>query len=135
MNGAQLTAYSGDPSASGEAHGHGHRHKQGFFAQWKKLLGLDTFLATAQDGLEGRSRRRRGQNQFSRGIVTNCRDFWCDPAPLFGRREAGAAMLDGNIVNYARMYEIPPRMKARRPRGSGQDDTVVYTSIDSDSVV
>jgi len=133
MDGAQLM--SGGPDASGESHGHGHHHTEGFFAQWKKLLGLDTFLATAQDGLESRNRHRRGRNPFSRGLVTNCKDFWCDPAPLLGRREAGAAMLDGEAVNYARMYEIPPRMKARRSRGNGNDDTVVYTSVDSDSVV
>jgi len=131
MNGAQLTGLD----TSEGPHGHGHHHKQGFFAQWKKLLGLDTFLATAQDGLESRNRHRRGQNAFSRGIITNCKDFWCDPGPLFGRREDGAAMLDGNVVNYAWMYELPPRMKARRSRGNGNDDTVVYTSVDSDSVV
>ncbi|MCJ1249924.1 palmitoyltransferase akr1 [Trapelia coarctata] len=131
MNGAQLAG----PDASGESYGHGHHHREGFFAQWKKLLGLDTFLVTAQDGLEGRNRHRRGQNAFSQGIITNCRDFWCDPAPLFGRRDDGAAMLGGTVVNYARMYELPPRMKAHRSRGNGNDDTVVYTSVDSDSVV
>jgi hypothetical protein len=28
-------------------------------------------------------------------------------------------MLDGEIVNYTRMYETPPRMKLRRPREDG----------------
>lgn len=133
MDGAQLT--SGGPDATSDPHGHGHHHKEGFFAQWKKLLGLDTFLATAQDGLESRNRHRRGQNPFSRGVITNCKDFWCDPAPFLGRRESGAAMLDGDVVNYARMYEVPPRMRARRSRGNGNDDTMIYTSVGSDSVV
>ncbi|KAL8903212.1 MAG: hypothetical protein Q9207_004078 [Kuettlingeria erythrocarpa] len=84
--------------------------KQGYFAQWQKLLGLDTFIATAT----GRSGRRKRGNPFSRGIVTNCRDFWFDPAPYFGRRENGAAMLDGEVINYTRMYETPSRMRISR---------------------
>jgi len=49
-------------------------------------------------------------------VVRNCKDFWCDPAPYFGKRQTGAAMLDGEVVNYTRMYETPPRMKMTRPR-------------------
>ncbi|MCJ1286980.1 palmitoyltransferase akr1 [Xylographa opegraphella] len=132
MGGAQL-----DPPISGShGHGHGydHHHKEGYFAQWKKLLGLDTFLATAQDGLEGSRRSRRRHNPYSRGVVINCKDFWCDPAPVFGKRNSGAAMLDGQVVNYARLYETPLRMKAHRLRddggGGGQ-----YHSVDDDNVV
>jgi len=40
--------------------------------------------------------------------------FWCDPAPVFGKRGGGSAMLGGEIVDYYRMYEAPLRM-----RGSG----------------
>ena len=119
MAGAQLL-HSSMP------HGHSHpHHHEGCFAQWKKLLGLDTFLATAQDGLESGSRRRRGRHAFSRGIVTNCRDFWCDPAPVFGKRELGDAMLDGKVVNYARMYEVPPRMRRR----GAEEEGGVYSSV------
>jgi len=39
--------------------------------------------------------------------VQNCKDFWCDPAPVFGRRETGAAVLGGEPVNYTEMYESP----------------------------
>ncbi|KAL1967786.1 hypothetical protein VTN77DRAFT_2475 [Rasamsonia byssochlamydoides] len=87
------------------------RRSHGCFEQWKKLLGLDTFFATAQ----GRSARQK--NPFSRGIITNCRDFWCDPAPIFKKREPGSAMLDGEIVNYYRMYEPPLRMHSGGRRG------------------
>lgn len=127
MSGAQITntGMGPDPAVPGRR----PRRKEGFFAQWKKLLGLDTFFATAQ-GTAGS--RKRG-NPFSRGIVTNCKDFWCDPAPYFGRRETGAAMLGGEVVNYTRMYETPPRMKHRRPRQ--ERDAGMYHSVRSDDVV
>jgi palmitoyltransferase ZDHHC13/17 len=103
--------------------------REGCFSQWQKLLGLDSFVATAAGGV--RSRKR--SNPWSRGLITNCKDFWCDPAPYFRRREAGAAMLGGEIINYTRIYETPPRMKAQRPR---QDDTgAVYHIVgDEDEV-
>lgn len=128
LGGAQLN------SVDSQSHGHGHHHKDGYLAQWKKLLGLDTFLATAQDGLEGGRRARRRQNPFSRGIITNCRDFWFDPAPIFGKREVGVAMLGGQVVNYARMYETPQRMAARRSRHS-DGDGALYHSIDNENNV
>jgi ankyrin repeat protein len=90
--------------------------------RWKKLLGLDTFLATAQDGLtDPNYRHDRLGNPFSRGVLGNCRDFWADPAPVFGRRLNGDGYLGGEVVNYARMYETPLRM--RRSGGGG------YTSV------
>ncbi|MCJ1310562.1 Palmitoyltransferase zdhhc17 [Agyrium rufum] len=110
--------------AGGHGHGRGHGHPEGWFAQWKKLLGLDTFVATAQSGLDG-GRSKKKQNPFSRGIVTNCRDFWFDPAPYFGRREVGTGMLDGEVVNYTRMYESPHRIKRRaNAEGGGVDESV-----------
>ena len=114
-DGAQLpsmTPGGGHTGTPEQGHGHGHQ-KEGCFAQWKKLLGLDTFVATAQSGIEGGA-ARRPRNPYSRGVITNCKDFWCDPAPVFGRRPVGDALLDGDVVNYTRMYEVPPRMKARR---------------------
>lgn len=110
-----------------------HQHKEGCFSQWKKLLGLDTFVATAIGGSEGGNGLRRRGNPYSRGIFTNCKDFWCDPAPYFGKRETGAAMLDGEVVNYTRMYETPPRMKLRRPRQD--EDGSVYHSVGSEDAV
>ena len=125
MNGAQLETGLGE---SGHHH-HGHAHREGWFGQWKKLLGLDTFMATAQGEIDrGSSHRRR--NPYSRGILTNCRDFWCDPAPLFTRRETGAAMLDGEVVNYARMYETPLSMK--RQRGRPSDEEALYRPVAAD---
>lgn len=96
--------------------------KEGCFSQWKKLFGLDTFFATAQEGL---ATDRRPRNPFSRGIVTNCRDFWCDPAPYFGQRDSGSAMLAGEAVNYNRMYEVPLMMRTGSRAGPG----MVYRSV------
>ena len=88
------------------------RRNEGFFAQWKKLLGLDAFMVTASDASSAGNRRR--QNIFSRGVITNCKDFWLDPAPYFGRRTIGDGMLGGEVVNYARMYDPPTRTRGGR---------------------
>lgn len=132
MGGAQLTNNGRGPDTHG-AHEHAHPRREGFLSQWKKLLGLDTFVATAQGGLEGGRRSQRQINPFSRGLVTNCKDFWCDPAPYFGQRKVGAAMLDGNTVNYARMYETPPRLKIHGPQRTGNEG--MYHSLENDDIV
>ena len=130
MDGAQISGagMGPDPAVPGD-HGHKQPHKEGFLAQWKKLLGLDAFMTTA---LGGSTPRRRG-NPFSRGVITNCKDFWCDPAPYFGTRETGSAMLDGAVINYARMYDAPSRMQFRRPRDAGESGA--YHNVNSDDVV
>lgn len=131
MSGAQLTSTGLGPNPAVPSAP--HPHKEGCLGQWKKLLGLDSFVATAQGSLDGgRGSRRRG-NPFSRGVVTNCKDFWCDPAPYFGKRETGTAMLGGDVINYTRMYEAPPRMKLRRPRQDLVDG--MYHSVGSDEAV
>lgn len=116
LSGASLTnnGVGPDPAIPSSNRGSAPLRKEGFFAQWKKLLGLDTFIATAT----GKSGRRKRGNPFSRGIFINCRDFWFDPAPYFGQRENGAGMLNGEIINYTRMYETPSRIRTRRPRDS-----------------
>jgi palmitoyltransferase ZDHHC13/17 len=102
------------------------RRKEGWFTQWKKLLGLDAFMVTASDASSSRNRRR--QNLFSRGIISNCKDFWLDPAPYFGRRSIGDSILGGEIVNYARMYEAPLRTRGGRgmqyQQVGGEDEAV-----------
>ena len=118
MDGAQLRA--GQDETSYPSGG----RRQGCFNHLKKLLGLDTFMATAQSEMDRGSFRRR-RNPYSRGILTNCRDFWCDPAPVFGKRETGASMLDGETINYTRVYELPLTMKNLRGRvddSRGRDD-------------
>lgn len=89
------------------------RRRDSCLTQWKKLLGIDTFITTAQGGFSHRhdGAAARDKTPFSRGIVANCRDFWCDSAPYFGKREPGSAMLGGEPVNYNRMYDMPLRLR------------------------
>ena len=103
------------------------RRPEGWFSQVKKLFGLDTFMNTAS----GRAAKKG--NPFSRGAVTNCRDFWFDPAPYMKMRENGSAMLGGEVVNYTMMYEPPPRTRTRR-REDGHDGGV-YRSVGDDENV
>lgn len=112
MGGAQLGSEGRgpDPAVVTESGGHNHRrhHNAGCFDQWKKILGVDTFVETALHRDKDKSKRNR--NPFSRGCLRNCKDFWGDPAPIFGGRENGIAMLDGEAINYTTMYETPRRM-------------------------
>jgi palmitoyltransferase ZDHHC13/17 len=117
LDSAGLSAAGRGPNST-LASASGPRQRHGCFKQWKRLLGLDTFLATAQAGFGDRRRSSRQKNPFSRGIITNCRDFWGDPAPIFGKREPGLAMLGGEVVNYYRMYETPLRMHSSSRGGS-----------------
>jgi palmitoyltransferase ZDHHC13/17 len=138
MGGAQLgddgRAY--DPALpSPHTPGHHHHHKEGCFAQWKKILGVDTFVETARHGYEGSSSRsRRNRNPFSRGCIHNCTDFWCDPAPIFGKRENGTAMLGGEVINYTKIYETPLGMSSRTRRGRDNAGGV-YQSVAADDSV
>lgn len=91
--------------------------KPSILDQWKRLLGLDTFVATALPGSQGQ-RQARG-NPWSRGIVTNCKDFFCDGSPVFGKKEGGYARLAGERVDYTRLYEVP-KMKYARGGGGGE---------------
>ncbi|KAL8635082.1 MAG: hypothetical protein Q9228_007390, partial [Teloschistes exilis] len=85
-NPALPTSSSTPPSSGPHTHNQTpaqHPRREGFFTQWKKLLGLDTFVAIAFGGTSAATaRRQRRKNAFSRGVATNCRDFWCDPAPV-----------------------------------------------------
>ena len=91
--------------------GHGHKHHRGFLQQWSRILGVDTFIETATGrGAATGNTMRRKRNPYSKGYVQNCRDFWCDPSPMFGRRENGDAMLGGERINYTEVYESPSAM-------------------------
>lgn len=125
FDGAGLSAAGQGPNpALARAHAQRPR-RHGCIQQWSSLLGIDAFFATARDGLRDGARSVQPKNPFSRGFATNCRDFWCDPAPYFGKRETGVAMLGGEVVNYARMYDAPLRM-----HGGGRQG--VYQSLASE---
>ena len=103
--GAQVDGSSPPPGAAPS------KRPEGCWAQWKRLLGLDTFVATALHGSNAAQvQARQRSNPFTRGCLTNCKDFWCDSAPMFGERENGSAMLNGQTVNYTDMYEAPMTM-------------------------
>jgi hypothetical protein len=97
--------------------------KHSILDQWKRLLGLDTFVATALQGSQAGQRQQRG-NPWSRGIVTNCKDFFCDGSPIFGRREGGYARLAGERVDYTRLYEVPKMRYARSGNDGGRYESV-----------
>jgi hypothetical protein len=115
MGNAGIDAANRGPDPVGhEGHNHGpggHKHTDGFEA-WKRLLGVDTFIAVA---LHGRGSPQanaasRYKNPFSRGCITNCQDFWNDAGPVFGSKENGSARFGGERVNYLDMYETPEGM-------------------------
>lgn len=91
--------------------------KASVWQQWKRLLGLDTFVATAMQSSH-HDHQSRG-NPFSRGVVTNCKDFFCDGSPVFGRKEGGYARLGGERVDYTRLYEVPKMRYQRSGGGEG----------------
>lgn len=125
MDAAGLSAAGQGPNPAA-ARPDAPRRRHGCLQQWSSLLGIDTFFATARDGLRDGPRAARPRNPFSRGVMSNCRDFWCDPAPYFGKRETGSAMLGGEVVNYHDMYEIPLRM---RTGGGRSGDGPAYRSV------
>ncbi|KAI9801133.1 MAG: Palmitoyltransferase zdhhc17 [Piccolia ochrophora] len=127
---AQLTADGMGPNpALAQTPQHQRNQRQGWFAYWKKLLGLDTFVVTARGGLESH-RAQRTRNPFSRGMITNCTDFWLDPSPVLRKKETGSALLGGERINYANMYETPPRLRLREARGETEGGA--YHSIASE---
>ncbi|RYC54099.1 hypothetical protein CHU98_g12111 [Xylaria longipes] len=100
-----------DPLGERKGHGHhGHKHR-GFLQQWSRILGVDTFIETATGrGAATGNNMRKKKNPYSKGYMQNCRDFWCDPSPMFGRRENGDAMFGGERINYTEVYESPTAM-------------------------
>jgi len=104
------------------------------------MLGVDTFMATAVFGSRAKEvRQQNKRNPFSRGILQNCRDFWLDPAPVFGRRTNGEGMLGGEKVDYTSIYELPAFNKVmststRRVRGE-DGGTARYAAVATDEEV
>lgn len=129
---------SGSDGGAHAGHAHGHKHKGGFLSQWSRLLGVDTFIETAtgrgaatasKSSSNAAARKKARKNPYSRGVLTNCRDFWCDPAPVFGRRDNGAAIIGGQPINWTDVYETPRAMDfgsgAGRRRAGGYEAVAV----------
>ncbi|KAI1491035.1 hypothetical protein F5X96DRAFT_508130 [Biscogniauxia mediterranea] len=117
-----------DPLGTGRG-GHAHKHR-GCLQQWGRLLGVDTFIETATGRSAATAKKmRKKKNPYSKGYIQNCRDFWCDPAPVFGRRETGDAMLGGQRINYTEIYESPAAMNMGLGRRRGGYETVAGEEV------
>jgi palmitoyltransferase len=113
--------HSAPPAACGHGHHNHHHAHDGCMRNLSRLLGVDPFIETVRGTGAATMVNQRRKNPFSRGCITNCRDFWCDPSPLFGARDSGAAMLGGEKVNYMDMYESPTAMSALARRRGGYE--------------
>ena len=105
---------------------HNHKHKDGMLKQWSRTLGVDPFIETITGrgaATTGKGRRKK-KNPYSRGCVANCKDFWCDPAPVFGQRENGTAVLGGDSIDYTTVYESPALMRLAGMRDRGGYEAV-----------
>lgn len=108
--------------------------QQSWFDQWKRILGIDTFIATAIHGSKADEvLRQQRANPFNRGCFTNLSDFFCDTAPHFRRRHNGDATLGGEKVDYTTMYDTPSRMSTRM--AANGEDQGNYQSVDADDNV
>lgn len=128
-------APTGESGARGHGH-HGHKHG-GFLKRWGKLLGVDAFIetATGRGAATSTGAKRRRGNPYSRGCLINCKDFWCDPAPMFGKRETGAALLNGHVVNYMDMYESPYESPAAMgPLRANRSTRGAYEAVETEEV-
>ncbi|CAK4030844.1 Palmitoyltransferase akr1 [Lecanosticta acicola] len=103
-----------DAGTADGAHAHRHKKKDGMLMRLAKTLGVDTFIAIAFQGYKGHKnpkthnhRHVKRANPFTRGIFRNCQDFWTD-GPVFSRKgDSCRALLGGQTVDYANMYEVP----------------------------
>ncbi|RSM13081.1 Palmitoyltransferase AKR1 [Fusarium oligoseptatum] len=56
--------------------GHSHKHKGGMLKQWSRILGVDPFIETITGrGAVSTKNKRKKKNPYSRGCITNCKDF------------------------------------------------------------
>ncbi|KAF1813484.1 hypothetical protein P152DRAFT_394880 [Eremomyces bilateralis CBS 781.70] len=81
---AAVSATGPGSGSSTDGHHHHHHKNHGFFSQWKKLFGLDAFMATAVNSNPAEIEAKQEGNPYTRGIVTNCKDFWCTPTAPYG---------------------------------------------------
>ncbi|KAK0944468.1 palmitoyltransferase akr1 [Friedmanniomyces endolithicus] len=105
-----------EDGSAGPLHGHGHKRKakEGCLTQWSRLLGIDTFVTIAFQGYKGSQsqaerKRQKKRNLWTRGMVRNCQDFWLDGPVMKRRAESTKALLGGEEVDYAFVYDVPKR--------------------------
>ncbi|KAH0144983.1 hypothetical protein KCU67_g12845, partial [Aureobasidium melanogenum] len=92
---------------------HNTTGKESCFTQWKRILGVDTFVATALYGSRAQEvLAQRRENPFTKGIIRNCGDFWFDGerggvGSMFGGKEMGMGVLGGVKVDYRKLFDLP----------------------------
>ncbi|KAK1067124.1 palmitoyltransferase akr1 [Friedmanniomyces endolithicus] len=117
VDGPEATAdATHEDGSAGPLHGHGHKRKakEGCLTQWSRLLGIDTFITIAFQGYKGSQsqaerKRQKKRNLWTRGVVRNCQDFWLDGPVMKRRAESTKALLGGEEVDYAFVYDVPKR--------------------------
>jgi palmitoyltransferase ZDHHC13/17 len=107
--------------------GHNHKHKGGMLKQWSRLLGVDPFIETVAGRGAATGKSKKKKNPYSRGCMGNCKDFWCDPSPIFGPKQNGTAVFGGDKVDYTMMYESPTLMSLTGGRRARDGYEVVGT--------
>jgi palmitoyltransferase len=129
-NHPSLGPQDGAAGVPGGRHQHGQRG--GWLKQWGRILGVDPFIETVTGrGAATGKKHKKKKNPYSRGCLSNCKDFWLDPAPVFGKRENGMAVLGGEPVNYTEMYESMGLMEVR---GRGSRRTGGYEAVAREEV-
>ncbi|KAF2124991.1 hypothetical protein P153DRAFT_300548 [Dothidotthia symphoricarpi CBS 119687] len=96
--------------------------KSSIWDQWKRLLGLDTFVAIALHGsrAEEMQRRQARGNPYSQGVMANCKDFWCDGSPTDSLHEPGRT--HGPMAEYDARVESGRLRDDEHQRGMADDD-------------
>lgn len=123
------------PSGAAPASALSSKQKGGMLRQWSRLLGVDPFLETiAGRGAATGKDKKIKKNPYSRGCILNCKDFWCDPAPIFSQRENGTAILGGDKVDYTVMYESPTLMRINGMRSRGGYEAVATEDVSRDGM-
>lgn len=101
--------------------------RKGCLGNWMSMFGVDVFLRTTRSDAAEEKR-----NPFSRGWITNFKDFFCDSTSVFKSRPSGEALLGGEKVDYTSMYEVPlARGGVRRREGM---EYAAVAEDDSDEV-
>ncbi|KAL1887652.1 palmitoyltransferase akr1 [Ceratocystis pirilliformis] len=128
-----MSGSSGDPNDPHAGHNHGRGGKKGgCLSQIAVLLGVTPFIETVSGRTVGSSiaaAKKKKKNPYSHGCIANCSDFWCDPAPVFGRRETGMAVVKGEKVSYTDMYEAPTLIEMTRGRRRGGYEAVTSEEV------
>jgi hypothetical protein len=124
IEGAQLGAEGRGPDPV-----HPPKPKKGCLGNWMSMFGVDVFLRTTRSDAAEEKR-----NPFSRGWVTNFKDFFCDASSVFKARPSGEALLGGEKVDYTSLYDVPLASGRGVRRRQGMEYAAVSGTGDEEDV-